>query len=107
MASVQTGSRPARTKTAARKMPRARGSAFGWPDVLRAIQGTETRLRVLAAYGALGFRPDDFGHMRAAREALGEALVRTEDWLELHRPRSPERQALKALRSPLERELWP
>ena len=107
MPSGQTGSRSARIKTAAHKVARARGSAFGWPNVLRAVQGPETRHRVLANYDAAGFRPDDFGHVVAARKALCEALVRTEDWLELSRPRSPERQLLKNLRSPLERELWP
>lgn len=107
MASVQLGSRSTRIKTAARRLPRARGSAFGWPDVMRAVQGPETRHRVLVNYEAAGFRPDDFGHVVTARKALCEALVRTEDWLELSRPRSPERQALKAFRSPLERELWP
>lgn len=107
MASVQTGSCSTGIKTAAGKVRRARGSAFEWPDVLRAVQGPEARHRVLANYQAAGFRPDDFGHAVTARKALCEALVRTEDWLELSRPRSPERQAVKALRSPLERELWP
>jgi hypothetical protein len=107
MASVQARSRSTGIKTAARKLPRARGSVFGWPDVLRAVQGPETRHRVLANYEAAGFRPDDFGHRVAARKALCEALVRTEDWLELHRPRSSERRAVKGLRSPLELELWP
>jgi hypothetical protein len=107
MVSVQTGSPSTGIKTAPRKVPRARASAFGWPDVLRVVQGPETRHRVLANYQAAGFRPDDFGHVIAARKALCEALVRTEDWLEIRRPRSPERQALRALRSALERELWP
>jgi hypothetical protein len=107
MGSVQLGSRSTRIKTAARKLPRARGSVFGWPDVLRAVQDPETRRRILADYEAAGFLPDDFGHVVAARKALCEALVKTEDWLELHRPRSPERELLKKLRSPLERVLWP
>ena len=60
MPSGQTGSRSTRIKTAACKVPRARGSAFGWPDVLRAVQGPETRERVLANYEAAGFRPRSF-----------------------------------------------
>ncbi len=107
VASVQTGSRSTGIKTAPRKLPRVRGSVFGWPDVLRAVQGSETRHRLLAAYEVAGFRPDDFGHVVRARKALCEALVQAEDWLELNRPRSSERHLLKALRSTLERELWP
>jgi hypothetical protein len=79
----------------------------GYADALRAIPRDETRLRLLAFLTDAGFRPVDIDTARPPREGLLEAMVRTEDWLELERPKWPERDALKAVRRSLEVELWP
>jgi hypothetical protein len=103
-----------RGKHAARTEPRPLGARLAWPDVLRAVQGDEARSRLLGLYRAAGFTPDDFGGggsrgNRAAREALSDALVRTEDMLEGRHGRlaADERARVRALRRRLEGELWP
>jgi hypothetical protein len=87
----------------------ARGIAFGWPDVLRALAPLESRQRVLGAVKAAGFSPDSWGS-RASLQALADALTRAEDSPELAhrgRVRDRERATLRDLRRRLELELWP
>jgi len=94
----------ARTSTAERR------ARLQWPDVLRAVPSPKTRERALDAYRAAGFTPDDFAAKRAAREAMADALSRTEQWLELapeNASRAAGRAAIRAVRRRLEFELWP
>lgn len=87
-------------------------------DVLRAVQGDETRSYALGRYRAAGHSVDAFGTgskggHRAAREAMADALSRTEDWLEVDERRAgrdqrqAERLAIRDVRRRLELELWP
>lgn len=107
MANGESSATRTSAKQAASKRPDPRKTRFGWRDVLRVVQSTKARQIVFERYGSAGFRPDDFGGSRKARETLGDALSAAEDWLELERPFSSERASIRALRSPLERELWP
>jgi hypothetical protein len=61
-------------------------------------------MRALTRFRARGFEPDDFGHSRPAREAMADALARTEDELELRRART---DLIRQVRRRLEQELWP
>jgi len=72
--------------TGAGKPARAAGSTIAYRDVLRALPRDETRQRALEAYRATGHTADDFGHVRAARAAMVEALVGTEDAVEAEHP---------------------
>src|SRR5687768_10070372 len=95
-------------KTASRKPDGARRRVLGWPDVLRALSSDEARSSALALFRTAGFTPDQFGHVRAAREAVVDALARTEDLLEVRCPRrEAERRAVQSVRRSLELELWP
>jgi hypothetical protein len=76
-----------------------------WPDVVRVLQDPKTREAVLSRYRTAEYTPDDFGRLRGAREALADALTRCEDWLELARPKNPERTTIRETRRRLEREL--
>ena len=80
---------------------------FDWSDVLRVISTTKARERALRLYREAGFTPDQFGHVRSAREALSDALTRTEDWLELEGGHVRVRAAIRDVRRRLELELWP
>jgi len=95
-------------KTASEKPERARRARIGWPDVLRVLQGDETRSYAIGRYRAGGFGPDDFARSRPAREAMADALTYAEDRLELQGwRRDPERAAMREVRRALELELWP
>jgi hypothetical protein len=117
MTSPDSAIQPAgrRIKTAAGKPVSAVGARLAWADVLRVLQGDETRERCLSRYRAAEFTPDDFGCLRAAREAMADALTRTEDWLEYRELDEPkgrldryrQRMAIRDVRRRLERELWP
>jgi hypothetical protein len=87
----------------------ARCERVAWPDVLRAVQSAKARERALVRYRTAGFTPDDFAAKRAAREAMADALTRTEDDLELNPGRDAQatRAAIRAVRRRLEVELWP
>lgn len=99
---------PTSTNPAPPKTTRARRALTQWPDVLRAVQGDESRSQALGQYRAAGFGPDDFEHTRRAREAMSDALSRTEDFLELRAGsrRAAERESIAAVRRRLELELW-
>ncbi len=101
---------PTRTKTAVRGAASPRGSAFGWPEVLRGLQDDDARSVALSLYRSRGFTPDDFAHRREARAAMADALSRAEDQIELRR-QSPARDQARALvraaRRRLEAQLWP
>jgi hypothetical protein len=85
----------------------ARQKALSWPEVLRVLSGSETRETALRVYKTAGFTPDCFGRIRAAREAMADALTRAEDQLELAPPRHRgEREAIRAVRRQLEAELF-
>jgi hypothetical protein len=71
-----------------------------WPDVVRALHRDATREAALARYREAAFTPDDFGHQRAAREAMADALTRAED-------RCGSDDRLRGVRRRLEWELWP
>ncbi len=95
-------------KRAGQDRVRSVRTALGWPDVLYAVQNDEARSAALGLYRARGFRPDDFGRIRRAREAMADALTRTEDMLEMRGRRSDdERARVRAVRRQLEWELWP
>ncbi len=81
------------------------GSTISYPDVLRALSSDETRSAALTAYRTAGFSPDDFAHRLAARAAMAEALTAVEDGCELRGSRR-EREAVRAVRRRLEREIW-
>lgn len=79
-----------------------------WPDIVRAVERETTRETLMARYRAAGFTPDDFAGRRGAREAMADALTRTEDALEDRSSvGSRERAALCDVRRRLEWELWP
>lgn len=93
-------------KTAAGKPAGAGKRAIGWSDVLRGLERDAARAYALERYRASGHSPDDFGRLAAARAAMADALTRTEDWLELEHPRwAADRQAIAAVRRPLELEI--
>jgi hypothetical protein len=76
-----------------------------WSDILRPLQATDVRERVLTAYKAAGFGPATF-FRPAARAAMADALTRCEDWLEVEHPkRTVERGAIAAVRRVLESEI--
>lgn len=82
-------------------------SALQWPDVLRAVPRSETREWLLARFRGRGFDADSFA-FKSGRLAMLEALIATEDWMELEHPRwTDDRALLKLLRRVLEIELWP
>lgn len=87
-----------------------RSERVAWPDVLRAVQDTQTRSALGQALRAGGFSADSFAALRKAREAVADALTTSEDTLEQRR-RSPalERElgAIRSVRRRLEAELWP
>ena len=93
-------------KTASAKAKAFAGTPVTWPEVLRALQTDRARSTALTRFREAGFSADDFGHVRKAREALAEALTRTED---MHAGPSsrPERVAIRDVRRRLEVELWP
>lgn len=102
-------------KTSSDFLLRAAGGPVAWRDVLAVLQDDETRSYALSRFRDAGFSADAFGHRRAAREALADALTRTEDWLEyreVDHPRRahwyrPQREAIRGVRRRLEWELWP
>ena len=66
----------------------------------------ESRDRVLGRFSALGGKRDRWA--RVDREAMSEALTRSEDAIEIEGGKTaPLRAALKAARRRLELELWP
>lgn len=107
MLATETPSRD-RGKHAIRPKPGPVETPLVWPDVLRAVQGDETRPALLGRYRAAGYGPDDFGRLRGAREAMADALTRTEDSLEGRHGRNveTERDRIRAVRRRLEVELW-
>jgi hypothetical protein len=98
-------------KKATEKLVRPSRPRIGWSEALRAIQADDVRSEVLSPYRALGFTPEDFGTKRSARECLVEALIRSEDRIELEGSRRAERiaqrSALKEFRRRLEQEIDP
>jgi len=99
-----------RIKTARRSKVSPPRCVLRWPDVLRAVVDDTARSVALSAYRARGFTPDDFGRLRAAREAMSDALSRVEGQLELARPtpaRDRARSLVRGVRRRLEVELWP
>jgi hypothetical protein len=100
---------PARTsgKNAPQKRVPRRGAALGWGDVLRAVQRDAARAYALDLYRAGGYSADDFAHVRAAREAMSDALARTEDWIEMqHAAWRGDRETIRDVRRSLEVELF-
>jgi hypothetical protein len=92
----------------ARRLEHARHGRVCWPDVLRVVQGDETRSYALTRFRHSGFDADSFARLIAARVAAVDALTRTEDWLESKGPRTErERLAIRDVRRRLEVELWP
>lgn len=75
--------------------------------MLRVLPGTAARSYALLQFFDRGFDADSFGSksVRAPRVAMVDALVATEDWLEIRKP-SYDRSAIRALRRRLEQELW-
>ena len=102
-------------KAAVQKRVRAAGTRPAWPAVLAVLETDETRSTCLSRYRDAGFTPDDFARSRPAREAMSDALTRTEDWLEYQSMSRPcrahlydaARAAIRNVRRRLERELWP
>lgn len=95
-------------KTTVGKAARTLGTPIAWVDVLRCLQSDRARSGATIAYRAAGFSADDFANVRKAREAMADALTRTEDDLEMAGPRAQaERAAIRAVRRRLERELHP
>lgn len=89
-------------KHAVQEAARAQGRALRWPDVLRCLSVSEdARKLAIGPYRAAGFGPDEFTHSAAARLCMADALTRTEDWLELHRPRV-DRGEIRSVRRRLE-----
>lgn len=92
-----------------------------WRDVVRVVQGDETRSYVVDRLTNAGFSVDSFGGTRKAREIVADALTRVEDRLELvavkwetgagrargWKRASEERAAIRPVRRCLELELWP
>lgn len=106
------------TKTAPEKSCAPRARVLGWPEVLRAVQDDEARSFTFASFRAAGFTPDHWvdRHMgRKAREAMADALTRTEDRLEMSAAdeirgrsrRESARAEIRIVRRQLEVELWP
>jgi hypothetical protein len=84
---------------------RARKTALGWSDVVRALQRPEVRELVLGRYRAAGHTPESFSKP-AARAAMADALTRCEDFCETEHPRwQGDREALAVVRRLLETEL--
>ena len=77
-------------------------------NVLQALADRDARSRVLAEFRRRGGTPDTW-RLRSTREAMADALTRTEDAIELEsRGRmTAERLALRGIRRRLECELWP
>jgi hypothetical protein len=113
-------------KTGVGKRVAAVGRPIMWPDVLRVLTEDETRSYAMNLFSRSGFSADEFGsgetsrgarraRWRGAREAMADALTRTEDWLEyqgIDHPRrahryDAERVAIRDVRRRLEWELWP
>lgn len=94
-------------KTGSRKRQPAPGRPIAWRDVLAALQNDRARSEALTRYRAAEFTPDEFEHLRAAREAMTDALVRAEDSLELRSNgrMTRERLAMQAARRRLESEV--
>lgn len=101
-------SRSALSRTSIKKAVAKRGAprrrVFGWGELLRGLPTPEARSGALGRFRAGGFEPDDFGSSRPAREAMADALARTEDELELRRART---ESIRHVRRRLEQELWP
>lgn len=94
--------------SASKERERTLGGVLGWTHVLAALQGDEARSLAMSLYRSAGFGPDDFAPHRAARQAMADALVRTEDHLEIQGARhDAERGRIRAVRRRLEGELWP
>ena len=84
--------------------------AVTWPEVLRALSEDETRSYAIARVREAGFSGDSFRHDRKAREAVADALTRTEDWIEARRTGSrlaAQRDGIRAIRRAIELEVWP
>jgi hypothetical protein len=102
-------------KNSAAKSRASREAPTTWPDVLRCLPEDETRSCAIGRYRDAGFAADSFGHRRNAREAMADALTRTEDWLEYREVDLPrrahlyraERDAIRDVRRRLEWELYP
>lgn len=78
----------------------------GWSTVFRVLKDEGTRSRVITALRASGFTTVDVAHHKTARLALAEILTRTEDWLEISKPKAwLEREAIRTVRRRLEVEV--
>jgi hypothetical protein len=113
VASRDIGKAAARTRIASSETP------IRWPEVLGCLAEDETRSYALSRVRDAGFTADEFSsgdasrgaaraRWRGAREAMADALTRTEDWLEMEHPRRErERHAIREVRRRLELDLWP
>lgn len=91
---------PTQAKTAAEKTTRPRGGVPSYSAVLRALPRDETRSFALGRFVSLG---GDRNQWRASdRGTMAEALIRTEDWLEIEHPAWAERAAIRQVRRLLE-----
>jgi hypothetical protein len=97
---------PTSIKTAPKKLTASTKSRLGWSDVLRVVQEPKALALALSRFKGAGFTPDEFNHSKTARIMMCETLTRVEDWLEMEKPRSPDRDAVKGVRRRLELELW-
>ena len=86
---------------------RSRKRAVDWRMVSGCLEQPETRELAMAYFKSLGFKPDDFGHVRLAQEAAVSSLTLAEDWLESRHPgRRRERARIGEVRRQLEVALW-
>ncbi|NRA33278.1 MAG: hypothetical protein HRU17_08050 [Polyangiaceae bacterium] len=86
---------------------RSRGQPFDWRMVSGCLEEPDTRELAMAYFKTLGFKPDDFGHLRLAQEAAVSSLTLAEDWLEsVHPGRRRERASIREVRRQLEVALW-
>lgn len=87
---------PRKTRPAQRT--RAPETPVTWPEVLQAIQDTETRSSVVFGFRAAGFTPDQMS-LRSAHVALADAITREEDRLEMQVDCSSRRTIRTSLRT--------
>ena len=91
-------------KTAVAKTTASLGTLVSYREVVWALQSDYARFLALGLYRRAGYAPKDFA-LRRARAAMAVALTTTEDALELRGARR-EREAIRAVRRRLEREVW-
>lgn len=91
-------------KKAVAKSGARRRDILGWGELLRGLPTAEARSAALGRFRAGGFGPDNFGRSRSAREAMADALARTEHDLELRRACI---DLIRQVRRRLEGHLWP